>query len=306
MNIRIKKGDAGKSKISAETIIIFVLLVLYIIALALPLFWSVIVSFTDIDAYDNFYVAKIFSNIKIPFKKTVSNYQNAWKYLTITAPTSRDEYNVIGLYIHSLKYSLISATMFTLCPCLVAYATARYKFKFSKFIYGFVIVAMSLPIVGSMPSEIRMLKNLHIYGTFASMGVLRFNFLSVYFLIFYAEFQSIPKDYTEAAKIDGASQMEIMLKIIMPLALGTMLTVFVLSFISYWNDFQIPVLYLPEYPTAAYCIYYFMNTAQGGSITSETPVQMAGTVIMTIPILIVFIVFNKRLRVSVAIGGIKG
>ena len=94
-----------------------------------------------------------------------------------------------------------------------------------------------------------------------------------------------------------------MFEIILPQALNTIVTVFVLSFISYWNDYQIPLLYLPSYPTAAFGIYDFVrNSANAGAYV---PTQLAATIIMTIPIIVVFIVFNRKIRVSVSMGGIK-
>lgn len=292
-----------KRKTSAVLIVLFVLLAVYVLGLFVPVLWSVVSSFAEVNAYYDFYVDNV---VGTRMKYTFDNFINAWKYLEITAPSSGITYNVLGLYLNSVLYSLGCALVFTLCPCMVAYATARFKFRFSKVVYAFVIITMSLPIVGSMPSEIRMLKQLNIFGTFGSMYVLRFNFLSVYYLILFAQFEVIPMTYTEAAKIDGADNATVMFRIIVPQALNTIVTVFVLSFITYWNDFQIPLLYLPDYPTAAYCIYYFVNVSQGGNVTGDVPVQLAGTIIMTLPIIIVYAVFNKKLRVSVAMGGIKG
>lgn len=298
-----------KEHATPVTIIAFVLLLIYTLGLFIPLLWALIVSFTDYEWYDSFYNLANFKNIGFP-KMTFENFINAFQYLSITSPATEKvpetTYNLLGLFENSLLYSIGCAITFTLCPCITAYAAARFKFKFSKFIYGFVIVALSLPIVGAMPSEIRMLKLLNLDTWFLGMWVLRFNFLSVYFLIFYAQFQSIPKDYTEAAKIDGASNFRIMTKIVMPQALNSIVTVFILSFITYWNDYQIPLLYMPAYPTAASAIYTFTLRGQGGNITNRVPVQMAATLIMILPILLVYIIFNKKLRVSVAMGGIKG
>ena len=94
-----------------------------------------------------------------------------------------------------------------------------------------------------------------------------------------------------------------MLQVVIPQSLNTIVTVFILSFITYWNDYQIPMLYLPSYPTAAYGIYDFIYNPN--SLKTTIPHQMAVTVLLTLPIVIVFIIFNKRLRVSVAMGGIK-
>ena len=113
-----------------------------------------------------------------------------------------------------------------------------------------------------MPSEIRMLKQLHIYDTFFGMFVLRMNFLSIYFLIFYAQFEMIPMTYSEAAKVDGASNFKIMTRIILPQAVPTIVTVFLLTFITFWNDYQIPLYYLPNSPTVSQGLYMYINDMQ--------------------------------------------
>ena len=108
-------------------------------------------------------------------------------------------------------------------------------------------------------------------------------------------------DYTEVAKIDGANNWTIMTRVILPQAANMIVTVFILTFITYWNDFQVPLVYVPDYPTVAYFIYDFSKAAG-----VKPPIKLAATFIMAMPIVAVFIIFNKRLRVSVAVGGIKG
>ena len=133
---------------------------------------------------------------------------------------------------------------------------------------------------------------------------MRANFLNTYFLIYYAQFKMIPRDYTEAAKIDGAHPFTIMTKIIFPLAAGTTATVFVLAFIGYWNDFQIPMVYLPSHPVAAFGMYQFQNTAI--LEIAHTPTRLAGICLMALPIVIFYAIFNKKLNVNLSVGGIKG
>lgn len=291
-----------QKKADALSIIIGTALCLYVIGLVVPVIWTVLISFTDADSYYMFYQ----EGTAAPLNLTMDNFNQAMEHIKVTSETSSKTYNMVGLYINSIKYALYSSLAFVFCSTLVSYLTARFDFKFSKIIYGFVIVAMSLPIVGSMPSEIQMLQNLGIYGQWISIPILRFNFLSVYFLVFHATFRGISKEYSEAAKIDGASNLHIMLRIIMPQAMNIIVTVFVIMFITYWNDYQIPMLYLKDYPVAAYAVYQFVNTTRNAVFNSSVPLQMAGTFLMVLPVLIAVIVFNKRLRVSVSIGGIKG
>ncbi len=294
---------AHKNRPDAMSVFTGTLLVIYVIGLLVPIIWAVITSFTDVNSYYDFYVDSIFGN---GFKMTIDNYKTAEKYLTITATTTSITYNVIGLYIHSVCYATICSLTWVLVTSVVSYLVARFQFGFSKVLYNFVVITMCIPIVGGLASELRMLQNLGIYDTWLSMAILKFNFLGAYFLTFVAMFRSIPKEYTEAAKIDGASNLNIMLRIIFPQATNMIVTVFLLNFITYWNDYKTAMLYLPSYPVATYGVFYFMNTPMGAGATSQIPVQMAGALLMTLPILIVFIVFNKRLRGGVYIGGIKG
>ena len=291
----------NKEKPTVATVAIFCLLIIYSLVLFIPIIWSIYISFVNVTQFDIFFTMRNFSNADL--KPTFENFTYAWNNLKITTTTTDQTFYIPDMLLDSVLYSVGCALAFTICPAIVAYATSRFKYGFSKVVYIFVIFTMSLPIVGSMASEITMLRNLGIYDTFPAMFILRFNFLSIYFLILYAQFSSIPKDYTEAARVDGAGNLRIMLQVIMPQALNTIVTVFILSFISYWNDYQIPLLYLPSYPTAAFGIYDFVHNASPAA--AHAPVQLAASVIMVLPIVIVFIIFNKRLRVSVAMGGIK-
>ena len=305
-----KAYSCKKGKPTVVTTILFILLIIYCIGLFIPILWSIWSSFWDYQAYKHFYIFKAFKTFKFPSQKTLTNYADAWRNLKVTTietdKHAEATYGILGLFKNSILYTVGCALAFTLVPSVVAYATARFKFKFSKLVYAFVIVVMALPIIGSTPSELRMLKMLNLNGSFVGMWILRAHFLNIYYLIFFAQYESIPMDYTEAARVDGASNLRIMFQVIFPQAFNTFVTVFVLSFIAYWNEYQVPLVYLPEYPTVGYCIYNFVTISSDGNITSYIPVQMAGTIIMTLPILIVFIVFNKRLRVGVSMGGIKG
>lgn len=294
----LPKQKAQKS-ISVLDITIFVILAVYVISLFIPIIWATYSAFNDKLDYLRFYSLKqsfptklVFDNFKVALTDYVYHTENGYDF---------SFFDMIG---NSLIYSVGSAFVYTLTPCLVAYCAARFKFKFSKIIYAFVIITMSLPIVGAMPSEIRMLKTLGIFDTFFGMFVLRANFLSIYFLIFYAQFQMIPMTYSEAAKVDGASNFKIMTRIIIPQAIPTIVTVFLLSFIAFWNDYQIPRFYLPSSPTVSLGLFVYTNSPPID--LKAIPIQLAALIGLTVPIVIVFAVLNKYLKLNVAAGGIKG
>ena len=303
MPLKIKNQ---KEKPSVLTVVLFVFLIIYIVGLFIPIIWSIYGSMRNPTGYgklSNTNYIQWYDSEEINF--LFSNYVNAFQNIKIVR--NDVEFNYISLFDNSLLYSFGCAFFYTLSPLLAAYAAARFKFKFSGIIYAFVLIAMSLPIVGSMPSEMKVLNDIGLFDTFAGAFLLKFNFISIYFFILYAQFQSIPFDYSEAAKIDGASNFKIMWKIIIPQAIGTIVTVFLLCFINFWNDYSTPRVYLQSYPTIAETIQIIATTGQinGGQLT-HTPEKIASAVIVTIPIVAVFIVLNRRLRVNVAMGGIKG
>ena len=303
---------SGKKKeVKPLAIIIAAILFLYVLPMALPLLWTLLTTLKSNAEYSYYEVNGLMVGNKLwlPKKMSFDNYALAYKHFRVvvsaTNPAEYDmEYKIMSQFVNSILYSVGCATSGTLVSLVMGYATARFKYKFSGLIYAFVLVTMALPIVGSMPSEIAVSQSLGIFDTFPGIWIMRGSFLNTYFLIFFAQFKMIPKDYTEAAKIDGASPLAVMVKIIVPLAMGTVTTVFVLTFISFWNDFQIPMVYIPSHPVAAYGMYVFQNTPIRE--ISNTPTKLAGICLMAFPIVVFYAIFNKKLNVNLSVGGIKG
>ena len=130
------------------------------------------------------------------------------------------------------------------------------------------------------------------------------HFLGANFLIYYASFKSLPNDYKEAAEIDGASQLQILLNVVVPLIKTTIGAIALLSFIGYWNDYTTAMIYLPSRPTIAYGLYYFTHSTINEA--SYVTVGIAACMLVTIPIFIVFLIFRNKLIGNMAVGGIKG
>lgn len=308
--------QASKKKIlNIFAIAIAVLLVLYMISMIVPLFWTVMTTLKLTAEFEGTSINGVpVAENKLYWPKhglTFQNYINAYKNFVIivhpenAAPGSKGiPYNITWQFINSLLYSVGCSVTVTAASLIMAYAAARFSYRFSNWVYLFVLVALALPIVGALPSELAVSRKLGLFDTFIGIWIMRGNFLNTYFLIFFAQFKMIPRDYTEAAKIDGASPFTIMTQIIFPLASGTISTVFVLAFIGYWNDFQIPMVYLPSHPVAAYGMYRFQIGTE--SELDYVPIQMAGVLIMALPIVIFYAIFNKKLNVNLSVGGIKG
>jgi ABC-type glycerol-3-phosphate transport system permease component len=162
---------------------------------------------------------------------------------------------------------------------------------------------MGLPIVGSLPSEIMMAQNLGLYDQMWGVWLMKANFLGMYFLVFFASFQSLPKDFAEAARMDGASNFRILFQISLPMVRNTFFVVLLLKFIDFWNDYQTPMIYLRSFPTAALGIYSFSFSY--GTQSSWPPMKITGSMILLLPVLIVFLCFHDKMIGNVSMGGIK-
>lgn len=297
MSIQLKKQKKG---LPIFEIISFIILFAYAVSLVLPLAWSFMTSFKgDIEYMINrvgwpkefkFRYGEVFELFHAPITRdNVTDYEGAG----------------IGLMlVNSLWYAVGTAFVSTTVSFLVGYVVARFKFKFCNVIYTVVILQMIIPTVGTLPSEIAIAQGLRLYNTVYGMLFMKSYVTGLYFLSFYASLRVIPKDYVEAAYLDGAGNFKVMLQIILPMASGVFSTVLLLNFISFWNDYQTPMIYMPGYPTLAYGLYYFCNVpSEGGK--SSIPMQLAGCTVFAVPLLAIFLGFHKKLLGNVSLGGLK-
>ena len=151
---------------------------------------------------------------------------------------------------------------------------------------------------------ILLLKNLQIYDTWIGNFIMKFNFQGMYFLVFYGVFKGISNEYTEAAKIDGASELAVFARIIFPLVKTTFYTIFLIKFIEYWNDYSTLVLYMPSHPTLAYGIIKMVESTRQNALCWPT-YRMAACILMSSPILVLFILFRNKITGNVSMGGVK-
>ena len=280
-------------------IVILVILVVYALLLLVPAVWTLVSSAKSVDEWE-------WDNNYFGFSKDFSldNYVTAYKYFNVPTEDGGKQVFMPEQFLYSVLYAGGCAIIATMTPCIVAYAVARLHSNFGRVIYTIVIFAMALPIVGSLPSEIQMARATGLYGHIWGQWIMKMNFLGVYFLVFHAQFKAIPMDYTEAAQIDGAGNFSVMANVILPLAKGTISAVMLLNFINFWNDYQTPMIYLKNYPVLAYGMFSFYQSTE--TAIQSIPVKLAGILLMAIPIIVMFAVFNKKLMVNLSVGGIKG
>ena len=292
------KDTSRRESFNALTIIMLVVLILYVASLIGLMCWALITSFKS---HADFRLNKF----GLP-KEWVWNYGEVFNRFVVRVNTDAGRVTVsMGMmFVYALVYSLGCAFFNSLVPCITAYLCARFPFKFSKVVHTTVIIVMILPIIGSLPSEIQMSKTFGLYDQLWGLWIMKAHFLGMYFLVMYGNFKALPMAYTEAAKIDGAGNMSVLVRVILPLIKNTFFTIMLINFIGFWNDYQTPLIYMPSYPTIALGMYEMANTRENGM--SRVNMRMAGSMLMLIPILSLFLAFHKRLLGNLTVGGLKG
>jgi len=282
------------------TIILFILLFAYSVSLILPFIWAINTSFkTWLDYYFHPFNFPSKDSLKIFYENYVTAANN------FTIKINNKPVYIEEQILNSILYAIGGAFFITVTNCTVAYCCAKFpQIKASSVYVTIVIVAMSIPIIGSKPSELQMLINLKLYDTILGSWVLKMNFMGIYFLVFYTSFKAIPKDYSDAAVVDGANNFDIYLRMMLPFVGKTFGTVFLIYFIQFWNDYQVPLLYMPSHPTLSYGLYKF-SVSTGTAVSGSVPVKMAGCMLLFLPIFIIFIIFQKKLLGNIMTGGIK-
>lgn len=300
MNKIVSKLKRTFNSTSPLYIVLFILLLIYAIFIIYLLLWGIL---TSVKTPDDFRINVVgFPKGKWAFSNFSYVISKFYVDVVLDGGIPAKRY-IEDMILNTILYSVGGAFISTIVPCIVAYAVSKFNYKFNAIIKGIVIVTMILPIVGSAPAEIDLLRKLHLYDSIVGNWIQKFHFLGMYFLVFLSAFKTIPKEYYEAAEIDGANEFKIMTRIVFPLVKTVFTTIMLIKFVEYWNDYQTPLLYLPTHPTLAYGVYSLSVTNINGM--NNVPMRMAGCVILLVPILIIFISFRKKIMGNISLGGIK-
>lgn len=282
---------------SVFSITFFAVLILYAVSLIVPFIWTFLTSLKARLEY-------IGSPFGLPKNWRFVNYIEVFKALSVSIQGTRDAY-LPELFLNGFAYAFISSMIMIFTNCVVGYIVAKYKCLASRAIYSVVIINMILPVVGTLPSELQIMRVLGFYDNMLGIYLMKISFGGTNFLIFYAMFRSISWSYAEAAFVDGASHFSVFARIMLPMAMPTFFALVLMQFITFWNDWQASLIYFPSYPTVAYALYTFQFPGAGNR-TTGVPYIMAGCILVALPIIVIFLVFKNKIMGTVAVGGLKG
>ncbi|NEW04593.1 carbohydrate ABC transporter permease [Paenibacillus sp. SYP-B3998] len=264
-----------------------IVLISYLFVILYPLLWVLNSSFKQNKEI-------ITSPWSFPEQLTLTNYMNAW--------TSS---NVDIYFLNSLYISVFSAVATLILGTATAYAIARMKFpRLSKLVSGALMLALLIPAGSLLVPLYILLRKMHIYNTPFALVMPYVTFgLPLTVFIVAAYLTSIPRELEEAGIMDGLSAYGLLRRIIMPITMPTLVTVFMLNFLSNWNEYMMANLFLAKeklrtLPVAMVAFYDQLNMNYGS--------LCAAIMFSVIPVVLIYVFLQNRIIEGLTTGSNKG
>ncbi len=273
--------------------VIFVIFSVYAFTLIFPFAWMFVNSFKTNQEF--------FTNVwALPQSFSFRNYTSVLGY---NMQTSAGTFNITHMFLLSVGITLAATVINTLLSTMAAYVIARYKFRGRNLLYSVALFTLIMPIVGTLPAQFRLMQNLGLYNSIIGILILYSGSFGFTFFIMHGYFKNISPTYAEAAFVDGASDFQVFLRIMLPMAKPIMISLAIIYGIGIWNDYITPSIYLKNYPTLAVGIRYLTQTMVSTGAYAE---MFATMIISIVPILAIFIAFRNTIMENMVAGGLKG
>ncbi|MCI8798192.1 MAG: carbohydrate ABC transporter permease [Lachnospiraceae bacterium] len=280
-----KKAAVRKRMVSTIT---YLLLSLWAIVVLFPFYWMVLTSLKSYGAYNSEYTPKFFT-----LSPTIQNYADAFG----TVP--------LGRYLmNTTIFTLATTALMLIVITLAAFAFARLEFRGKNIVFVLFLSLMMIPNELVIITNFVTVTNLNMRNTFS--GLILPSVTSVFYIYLLKEnFEQIPDSLYYAAKVDGTSDLKYLLKVMVPISKPTLITITILKVIECWNSYVWPRLITDNED------YYLVSNGiqeirENGFGRENIPAMMAAVVVISTPLIILFLIFRKRIMAGVSRGGMKG
>lgn len=285
-----KKHKAGLQRNSWISWIIFTFLFLDTCTILFLYLWSF---FTSVKTTWGFLENQLWP--EWPWKWTFANFKTSFTLFESYVLTDTGLYKIglINMLFNTITFCVLTGVTGLTSKFCMAYVLGKFKGKHVTFINNMFLLLMMIPFISGTASALNLYKAIGTYNTWWHVIICSIPFFDYYFLILRSFIQGVGSETLEAAKIDGAGNFRIMWQIVFPQVANVIAIMALNGVIGHWNDYMITVIWLPSYPTLAYGVYSFStSTATGASLP---PVQMAGAMILALPIVVLFIAFREKI-----------
>lgn len=208
-----------------------------------------------------------------------------------------------GRYImNSISLVALSLILLIIVSSMLAYGMAQYTFKGKKFLQAYFLIGLMMPVQLSILPLYLMLSRLKMTNSFLGLALVYAANLSFSFLVFNQFFLQLPQAMIESAHMDGASDMCIFWKIVVPISKPVFSTVGLLQFVTIWNDFFLPMVFLPKKNAHTLTLAIYSYT---GNFLKNWDKIFAATTIALVPILIIYFLFSEQIVAGLTAGSTK-
>lgn len=215
-----------------------------------------------------------------------------------------DIYKYFDMLYNSLWILVVNVTVNVCSSTLLAYALARFRFPGSKFLYALVIFANTIPIIGSGPAAYKLAMSLNMVNNPSVIWLMWGSGFDFAFIVLYGYFRGVSRSYSESAKMDGANNFTILLKVILPQVTPCIVAIAITQATGVWNNYTISMIYLRDYPNLAYGMYLFKDSTF--LVKDSMPIYFAAAVISCIPIIVLYASTQNLILTNMTTGGLKG
>ena len=263
-------------------------LTVWAIIVLFPFYWMLLTSVKSYSTYNAEYIPQFFT-----LSPTFQNYVDAFTAV-----------NLSRYFLNTLIFTVITTAAMILVITLSAYAFARMEFRGKDTLFTFFLALMMIPNELVIITNFTTITNLGLRNTFT--GLILPSITSVFYIYLLREnFLQVPDELYYAAKVDGTSDLKYLWKVMLPICKPTIITIIILKVIECWNSYVWPRLITDD------ANYFLVSNGiqeirENGFGRENIPAMMAAVVAISIPLIVLFLIFRKKIMAGVSRGGIKG
>lgn len=283
---KIEKQARIRSRVRSTAV--HILLSLWAVIVLFPFYWMVLTSVKSYSAYNSEYIPKFFT-----LSPTLQNYVDAFT----AVPLGR-------YFTNTLVFTLITTLLMLSVITLAAFAFARLEFKGKRLAFTLLLSLMMIPNELVIITNFVTITDLGLRNTFT--GLILPSVTSVFYIYLLKEnFAQIPDELYYAAKVDGTSDFKYLTKVMIPICSPTMITIVILNVIECWNSYVWPRLITDDEN------YFLVSNGiqairESGFGRENIPAMMAAVVVISVPLIALFLIFRNKIMDGVSRGGTKG
>ncbi|CDA67689.1 aBC transporter permease protein [Clostridium sp. CAG:510] len=268
--------------------LIYVLLTLWALIVLFPFYWMILTSVKSYGSYNAEYIPSFFT-----LSPTLQNYVDAFTTVSL------------GKYLlNTFLFTVITTALMVVVSTLAAFAFARLEFRGKNLAFTLFLSLMMIPNELVVITNFVTITNLNLRNTFT--GLILPSVTSVFYIYLLKEnFAQVPDELYYAAKVDGTPDLRYLWKVMIPICKPTLITIAILKVIECWNSYVWPRLITDD------SRYFLVSNGiqeirENGFGRENIPAMMAAVVVISLPLIILFLVFRRKIMAGVARGGTKG